>query len=251
MVSRPSEEIVNSENMFREIKTEHMLYQINSSADARKVGNKMKKSIEEITKAIENARNTAYEKKIATDNLKIELSKKNEKMKKLQEEFGRIKRQVETTAKKASDLQVEINQIKTAADTIKNATQNIDEKYLEQSQNDLADLLVKTTAEFEKAESELNAAKKMESIISRKLYDTESEYAKAEENTLNEVEETERMISNVTTTIEHIMTSYNEIGVVSKDLLKEATNTKESQEQTYQTKENHTQQELSNTRIPA
>ena len=68
-----SGEIINSENMLREIQSERMIYQIHSSSDARKAADKMKKSIEEITKAIESARNIAYEKKIATDEMKINL----------------------------------------------------------------------------------------------------------------------------------------------------------------------------------
>ena len=73
--------IPSSENMLRDIQDERMIHQINSSSDVRKTSGKLKKNIEEITKAIENARSTAYEKKLEADELKINLTEKREKIK--------------------------------------------------------------------------------------------------------------------------------------------------------------------------
>jgi len=89
MTSLYGEQTTNSENIFREIQTEHMIYQINSSSDTKKTADKMKKNIHEITKIMEGARRTTYEKKIATDELKINLSEKKDKLKKLQQEYER------------------------------------------------------------------------------------------------------------------------------------------------------------------
>ena len=223
MVSFSGEEATNSGNMFREIQTEHMIYQINSSSDARKISDKMKKSAEEISKAVENARSISYEKKIATDELKISLSTKKDKMKKLRGELEIARKCVESATKKTSNLESEANKIRNAIEMIKNATQNLDPQYLEQSQNELTNSLVKITVESEKAQSDLNAAKKIEGITSKKLYEVETEVDKLEAHTLDKIRETERMIVNVSTTIEHIIKSYDEIAVVSKDLLKSAT----------------------------
>ena len=60
----PAIDISSSEKVFREIQTEHRIYQINSSSDAKKIADKMKKDTNEIAKAMETARRTAYERKI-------------------------------------------------------------------------------------------------------------------------------------------------------------------------------------------
>ena len=249
MSSLSGDNIINSEDMYKEIQAEHMLYQINSSSDARKVTNKMKKSIEEIEDAIKNAKKMAYEKKIATDELKIELFKKRDRIKGLQEEHARMKKQIETLADKVANLELETNQMQMAIETIRNAGQNINTKYLEQSQNDLKESLVKITIQLEKTQSEFNAAKKLESITSKKLYDAESDFNKSESNTIDEINYTERMIVNVSTTIDHIVKSYNEIGIVSKDLLKSAISIKREFQET--DSQNQLQEEQGNNGILA
>ena len=99
MALDPTEEISNSEKIFREIQTEHRIYQINSSSDAKKIADKMKKDTDEITKAMEMARRTAYERKIATDELKIDLSEKKDKRRILQNDLEKIRKNVEKNRK--------------------------------------------------------------------------------------------------------------------------------------------------------
>ena len=152
MTSVSEDRATNSENIFKEIQTEHMIYQINSSADAKKNADKIKKNVEEIIKIMENARSVAYEKKISTDELKIELSEKKDKMKMLRQEHERAKKHTEFISKKTSALIAETNKISNTIERIKEAAQGLDPKYLEQSQNDLADSLVKITLETEKTQ---------------------------------------------------------------------------------------------------
>jgi hypothetical protein len=225
MTSLSEDRAINSENIFKEIQTEHMIYQINSSADAKKNADKIKKNVEEITKVMENARKAAYEKKISTDELKIELSEKKDKMKMLRQEHERTKKHTQLISKKTSDLMAETNKLVNTIERIKEAAQGLDPKYLRQSQNDLADSLVKMTLETEKAQSDLNAARKMEEITSKKVHDIETDFNKLESETFAKINETERMIANVSITIEHIIKSYDEMAIVSKELLKSATST--------------------------
>ena len=230
MTSLSEDRATNSENIFKEIQTEHMIYQINSSADAKKNADKIKKNVEEITKIMENARSIAYQKKISTDKLKIELSEKKDKMKMLQQEHERAKKHSELISKKTSDLIAETNKIENTIERIKEAAQGLDPKYIEQSQNNLADSLVKITLETERAQSELDAARKMEAIASKKVRDIEIDFNKLESQTIDKTNETERTISNVTRTIEHIIKSYDEMAIVSKELLKSAISTPEKVE---------------------
>jgi hypothetical protein len=222
MTSHSENRATDSESIFKEIQTEHMIYQINSSADAKKNADKIKKNVDEITKVMDNARSVAYEKKIATDELKIEMSKKKDKMKDLRQEYERAKKHTELISKKTSGLMAETNNIVNTIERIKEAAQGLDPKYLEQSQKDLSDSLVKITLETEKAQSELNAAKKMEEITSKKVQDIEIDFNKLESHTFDKINETEKTIANVSITIEHIIKSYDEIAAVSKELLKSA-----------------------------
>ena len=251
MVSFFGEGKTNSENILREIQTERMIYQINSSSDARKAADKMKKGIEEITKAMENARSTTHEKKRETDDLKINLSEKKDKMKKLQQELERTRKRIEQVAKKTLDLEIETSRIKGAIEKIEEVAQDLGPKYLEQSQNELMDSLVKATLEAEKAQSDLNAAKKIELITSKKLHDIEIDFSNLEAYTLDKISETERIIANVSITVEHIMRSYDEITIASKNLLKSATSTKVEFEgkSNYEFEQNQSYQESNDVKV--
>ena len=218
------EEIENLEDTFKENKSEYIDQQINSSA-IKTSAEKMKKGIEEITMAMENAHNTAFEKKIATDEIRIQLSRKKDEIEKLQNKLEKTRKRVESDTKKTSDLKIEVNKIRTAIEKIKEVGQNLDQKYLEQSQSDLTDALVKVTSEAEKAQSNLNVAKKIEGITLKKLEDVETDFNESKLYALNKISETETMLTNVSIATEQIVKSYDEITTVSKELLKSATNT--------------------------
>jgi hypothetical protein len=251
MASLYGERTTNSENIFREIQTEHMIYQINSSSDTKKTADKMKKNIDEITKIMEDARRITYEKKIATDELKINLSEKKDKLKKLQQEYERTQKHVELSSIKALDVHTEANKIINVMEKINEAAYGLDPKYLEQSQNDLADSLVKITLEVEKAQSDLDVARKMDAIVSKKLQDAEIDFNKLDTYTFDKISETERIISNVSITIEHIIKSYDEVTVVSKDLLKSALliKTEFEEESRNESEQNQPHRELSDVNL--
>lgn len=246
-----AEESTNSENMLREIQAERIIYQINASSDARKALDKMKKDVEEITKAIENARSIAYEKKLASDELKITLSEKKEKIRKLQQELTHARKHVESSAKRVSNFETEMNKIKMSVEKIKEATQDLDSKYFEQAKNELMSSLVKITSQFEKAQSDLNAAREMETITSNKLRDMQIDFDKLESQTIEKTREIERITANVSTTIEHIIKSYEDMTDVSKDLLKSAVITKIGvEENKHESNQYQSHQEINESRIP-
>ena len=56
-------DIYNSSDILKEIQAERMIYQINSSTNARKASEKMKHGVEEITKAMENAQKVTQDRK--------------------------------------------------------------------------------------------------------------------------------------------------------------------------------------------
>ena len=244
------EQIDNSENIISENKTNSIIYQMNSS-DVKTSTEKMKKDINEITRAMEKARNTTYEKKIAVNEIKTNLFRKKDEMEKLQDKLENVRKHVGTDVKKLSDLEIEINKIKTALEKIKEAGQNLDPKYLEQSQNDLINTLVKVTSEAEKTQSDLNAIKKIEEITSKKLQSIQMDFNKLETYTIDRINETEMMITNVSTTIEQVIKSYNEITTVAKELLKSAVATKIElkEKNNYKMEQNQPYQEFKNVKI--
>jgi chromosome segregation ATPase len=217
------DDITGSKNTLREIQTEHMIYQLNSSSDTKKTINILRRDIEKISKAIENARKIAYEKKLASDELKINLAEKKDKVKQLKRELDRAKTQVESYAEKVLKLERESSKMKDAIEKIKEATQDLEEKYIEQYQSDLTSTLVKLTSETAKAHSDLNAAKEMETLALRKLQDMEMDLNKSESYTIDKTNEADRIVSNVSITIDHIVKSYDEMTNVSRDLLKSST----------------------------
>jgi chromosome segregation ATPase len=213
----------NSEDIPKENKTEQEVYQIDSLSHVRTSTDRMRKGMEIIIKAIEDARNITYKKKIAIEDLNITLSEKKDKMEKLQEELEHARKYVKLNAKNVLDLELELKSVKNAIEKIKEVGKNLNPKYLEQSQNDLTNSLVKITSAAEKAQSDFNATKKMEMIISEKVNNAEMNFNESETHTNNKIREAELTITNVITTIEQIIKSYDEIMAVSKDLLKSAT----------------------------
>lgn len=222
MVSLFEGDANDSSAILKEIQTERIVNQINLSSNAQKVSDKMKRGVEEITKAMENAQNVAQDRKKVLDEIKISLFEKKDKMKKLQHELEHTRKHVEVSAKKTFDLETEANKITAAMEKIKEASQEIDRKYLEQSQNELMNLFVKVASDAEKAQSDLNATKRIESLMSKKVQEIEMDYNKLEGETFNETREVEVFMSNVSDTIQHIIRSYDEIIYASKDLLKSA-----------------------------
>lgn len=251
MTSFYEESGLSSEDIFRDIQAEHMIYQINSSAEAKKAANKMKEGTDEIIKMMQSARKIAYDKKIETDELKINLSEKREKMKELQQELERTKKRELAVAKKTSNLVIEVNKIKDVIERIKEATQGLDPKYLEQSQKELADSLIRITLETEKAQGELNAIRKMEEITSKKLVTVENDFTKSEADAFSKMRETERIVSNVSATIEHIIRTYDEITNVSKDLLKSSTSPEAefNSKNNYEFEQNQSEQKFEDVKV--
>jgi len=241
MTSLLKEDAHNSADMLKEIQTERMVYQINSSLNAQKASNNMKREVEEITEAMENAQSVAYERKRSLEENKINLFEKKDKMKKLQQELEHTRKRIESSVKKTLDLETKANKIKHAMEKIKEASQGIEQKYLEQSQNELMNLFVKVTSDVEKAQSDLNATKRMEDIISKKIQEIEIDYSKLENKILNETREVEVITSNVSNTIQHIIRSHNEITDAAKDLLKSAIATNVISEEQNHTNEQNQQ----------
>lgn len=215
-------DIYNSADILKEIQTERIVYQINSSSNTRKVSDKMKRGAEAMIKAIENAQNIAIDKKKLLEETKVNLFERRDKMKKLEQELEHTRKRIESSTKKVLNLETEVNKITLAMEKIKEASQEIGQKYLEQSQNELMNQFVKVTSDAEKAQSDLNATKKMESTLYKKLQEIEIDYDKLEIETRNETREVEGIMSNVSITIQHIMRTYDEIVDASKDLLKSA-----------------------------
>jgi|GEM_PF-3187279 len=225
------EDKYNSADILKEIQTERMVYQINSLSSAQKVSDKMKRGVETITKAMENAQSIAYERKKLLEEKEINLFEKKDKIRKLQQELEHTRKRIESSAKKTFDLETKANKITSAMEKIKEASREIDQKYLEQSQNELMNLFVKVTSDAEKARSDLHATKRMEEETSKKLQEIEMEYSKLESQTINETREVETIMSNISITIQHIIRTYDEIIDASKTLLKSAiSNNKKDEE---------------------
>ena len=212
-----------SKNTLRELQAEHIIYQANSTSDAKKALDTLRKDTETVIKAMDNARKVAYERKLLADELKIELAEKKDKAKQLQHEIERAKMQVDYATKKTLDSESEANKIKLAIEKIQDATHELDSKYFKKYQEELTNMQVKLTTESQKAQSDLNAAREIEAIAVKKFQDTENEIRLAELETIDRTNEANRITTNVSMTVEHIIKSYKDIMEVSKDLLKTAT----------------------------
>lgn len=224
MALQHREQVENLEDTIKESEISYVAHQSNSSEVTTSV-EKMKKGIDETIKAMENAHNTTYEMKITTDEMRIKLSRKKGEMEKLQVKLDEVKKQAEIDNQKVSELKIEINKIKIAIEKIKEIGQELDQRYLEQSQNDLIDSLVKIISNAEKAQSNLNVTKKIEEITFKKLENVEKDFNKLKIHTLNKISETEKIISDVSTATQHVIRSYDEIANISKELFKSATTT--------------------------
>ena len=218
------EQVEDLNETFKENETNYVSHHSNSLEVTTAV-EKMKKGIGEMVKAMENAHNKTDEMKNATDGMKIKLSRKKDEMERLQVKLEDTKKQAESDNQKVSELKIEINKINIAIEKIKEIGKDLDQRYLEQSQNDLIDSLVNVTSNAEKAQSNLNVTKKIEEITFKKLEDVEKDFNRLKIRTLNKISETEKIISDVSTATQQIIKSYDEITNISKELFKSATST--------------------------
>jgi len=241
------EQVENLEDAIKQNQIEYVVDPI-SSSNVKTSVEKMKKGIDEIARVMENAHNTTYENKILTEEMKIRLSRKKDEMEKLEDKLENTKKHVESDTIKVSELKIEINKIRIAIEKIKEIEQNLGQGYLEQSQNDLVNALVKITSETEKAQSDLNVVKKMEEITFKKLGDIENDFNTLKLHTMNKASETEKMMTNVSIATEQIIKSYDEIRAVSKELLKSATNTVD-EGKNHELEQNQLQQSFTDTKI--
>jgi hypothetical protein len=224
MALQQREQVEKVEEIFDEKEAPHVAHQNNSSEIITPI-EKLKKGIEETAKAMEKAHNITYEMKISTDEMKIKLSRKEDEMERLEERLEETKKQAELDNRKVSELKIEVNKISIAIEKIREIGQSLDQKYLEQSQNDLVNNLVKITSKAEKAQSNLNMTKKIEEITFKKLETVKNDFSRLKIYTLNKTSETEKTIANVSIATQQIIKSYNEITAVSKELFKSATST--------------------------
>ncbi len=225
MALQQREQVETISNTIIEDEITHVAHRSSSSEIITSI-EKMKRRIDETAKAMENAHNITHEMKLSTEEMKIRLSRKKDEMEKLEEKLEETRRKEELDNQKVSELKIEVNKINIAIEKIKEIGQSLDHKYLEQSQNDLVNNLVKITSEAEKAQSNLNVTKKIEEITSKKLEIATSDFNRLKIYTLNSISETEKIIDNVSTATQHIIKSYDEITTVSKELFKSATNTR-------------------------
>ena len=224
MALQHREQVEDSDEAFKENEMNYVSYHSNSSEVTTSV-EKMKKGIDEMVKAMKNAHDITDEMKNATDEMKIKLSRKKDEMERLQVKLEDTKKQAELDNQKVSELKIEINKINIAIEKIKEIGKDLDQRYLEQSQNELIDSLVNVTSKAEKAQSNLNVTKKIEEITSKKLEDVEKDFNILKIRTLNKMSETEKIISDVSTATQHVIKSYDEITNISKELFKSATST--------------------------
>ena len=245
-----SHEVSNPESTIKEIQTDRIIYEISSSTDTKKTIDKMRKNVEAISKSMEYARRKAYEKRLESDESKILLAEKRAEIKKIRQELERAKSHVLSAAKKALGLEDETNKVKLAIDKIRESTEEIDPKYIEKAQTELTNMFVKLKYETEKAQSDLNASKELESLTENKLQDAESEFNKLEASTLDRISESDRIMFNVTNTITHIAKSYDEMTSASKDLLKSAIQIRAEVEELDKQEEYSSEYEGQNYRIP-
>jgi methyl-accepting chemotaxis protein len=224
MALQHREQVESFDDAIKEDGMSYVVHQNNSSEVTTSV-EKMKKGIDETIKAMENAHDTTEQMKNATEQMKSRMSRKKYDMEKLQVKLEDIRKQTESDNQKVSELKIEINKINIAIEKIKEISQDIDQRYLEQSQNDLIDSLVRITSDAEKAQSNLNVTKKIEEITMRKLETTEKDFNRLKIHTLNKISETEKVTSNVSTATQNVIKSYDEIASISKELFRSATST--------------------------
>jgi len=242
------EQVENLEGVIKQNQIEDIVDSI-SPSNVKTSVEKMKKGIYEIAKAMENAHNITYKNKILTEEMKIKLSRKKDEIEKLEDKLENTKKHIESDTRKVSELQIEINKIRIAIEKIKEVERNLGQGYLEQSQNNLVNALVKITSDAEKAQSDLNVAKKVEEITFKKIGGIENDFNKLKLYTMNKISETEKMITNVSIATEHITKSYDEITTVSKELLKSAISTTIGLEEDPEIEQKQQRQDFTNAKV--
>ncbi len=206
-------------NDFQLSEIENTLKEIQLISDEKRLEIYFKASIDDVLQAITKSRNIVLKNKTEVDELQSILQEKSYEKRKASIESEKAVIEKRDLQKKAEMAKSDLNIIKQAIENITNIASNLDTNEAEIAIEALKPALIRKTTTVERLESELKAAEEFTSFCLSKKEKIDKDFSQVEKSYNTKLTLVNNYSVNLTTSINHILTSFKDLVEISKNVL--------------------------------
>ena len=206
-------------NDFQLSEIENTLKEIQLLSDEKRLEIYFKTSIDDILQTIAKSRNIVLKNKTEVDELQSILQEKSYEKRKASVESEKAVIEKRDLQKKAEMARNDLNIIKQAIENITNIASNLDTNEAEIAIESLKPALIRKTTTVERLESELKAAEEFTSFCLSKKEKIDKDFSQIEKSYNTKLTLVNNYSVNLTTSINHILTSFKDLVEISKNVL--------------------------------
>ncbi len=206
-------------NDFQLSEIENTLKEIQLISDEKRLEIYFKASIDDVLQTITKSRNIVLKNKTEVDELQSILQEKSYEKRKASIDSEKAVIEKRDLQKKAEIARNDLETIKQAIENITNIASNLDTNEAEIAIEALKPALIRKTTTVERLESELKAAEEFTSFCLSKKEKTDKDFSQIEKSYNTKLTQVNNYSVNLTTSINHILTSFKDLVEISKNVL--------------------------------
>ena len=213
-------------NDFQLSEIENTLKEIQLISDEKRLEVYFKESIDSVLQTITKSRNTVLKSKSEVDELQSILQEKSYEKRKAAITADKATIEKRDLVTKAETARNELNTIKQAIENITSIASNLDDNEAEIAIEALKPALIRKTTVVEKIESELRSAEEFANFSLNKKEKTDRDFLQVEKSYNTKLTLVNNYSVNLTTSINHILTSFKDLIEISKNVLNSSISSK-------------------------
>lgn len=213
-------------NDFQLSEIENTLKEIQLISDEKRLEVYFKESIDSVLQTITKSRNTVLKSKSEVDELQSILQEKSYEKRKAAITADKATIEKRDLVTKAETARNELNTIKQAIENITSIASNLDDNEAEIAIEALKPALIRKTTVVEKVESELRSAEEFANFSLNKKEKTDRDFLQVEKSYNTKLTLVNNYSVNLTTSINHILTSFKDLIEISKNVLNSSISSK-------------------------
>ena len=198
---------------------ENTLKEIQLLSDEKRLEIYFKESIDSMLQTITKSRNIVLKNKSEVDELQLLLQDKGYEKRKISIETEKAVIEKRDLQKKVENARNELNAVKQAVENITNIASNLGANESEIAIEALKPAIIRKTTRVERFESELKAAEDYASFCLDKKEKIDKEFIQLEKSYNTKLALVNNSSINLTTSINHILTSFKDLVEISKNVL--------------------------------
>ena len=212
-------------NDFQLSEIENTLKEIQLISDEKRLEIYFKASIDDVLQTITKSRNIVLKHKTEVDELQSILQEKSYEKRKASIDSEKAVIEKRDLQKRVEIARSDLETIKQAIENITNIASNLDTNEAEIAIEALKPALIRKTTAVERLESELKAAEEFASFCFSKKEKTDKDFSQIEKSYNAKLTLVNNHSVNLTTSINHILTSFKDLVEISKNVLNSSIST--------------------------